>query len=140
MVTYRSTRGLVVFGVWVLAAAALSLFVCWGAVTGGELPLSVAAWTAGIPMLGVYWTFLELSVTPHGDLEFRGVLRRRRWHASQVRTIRPGTGCMVFRFDRGSAMLAAAPSDPNWTAVVERIHAARSSPPAEHGPGGTARR
>jgi hypothetical protein len=120
-VTYRSPAGLVIFGAWSGCLLILVAYVVRSAPTEGASVLWFGAWMAGILGLGAWSMSVQADVMPDGEIVFRFLAWRRRWHLAQLRSIGPGTGCVVFRFDRGSTMVASFGSDDAWAALVARI-------------------
>jgi hypothetical protein len=80
-------------------------------------------WIAGILVLGLYWMYLQVTLAGDGELIFQGLLRRRSWHVAELRTVRPGNGCIVFKFSQGGAMVAAGGRDDGLGELLQRVHA-----------------
>jgi hypothetical protein len=103
----------------------MTIGAAWSAATTGAAPWFFAVWCAGILFLGVWSMFLELTVDGEGNLHFGGLVKRRTWAATDLRTIRPGSDCMVFKFSAGSAMLAGRPGRrgrrSDWEALLDRL-------------------
>jgi len=122
---YRSMSGTASFAAWCLVLLSMTVGAAWSAVTTGAAPWFFAVWCAGILFLGVWSMFLELTVDGEGNLHFRSLVRRRTWAAADLRTIRPGSGCMVFKFSARSAMLAGRPGRrgrrSDWETLLDRL-------------------
>jgi hypothetical protein len=103
---YRSRAGMAAFGAWCVAISAMAIFAVWGAARGDDPAWIIVAWIVGMVGLAIHSLSLELIVTADGEMEFRGLYRRRRWHVTQLRAMRSGSGCMVFEFTKGRALLA----------------------------------
>lgn len=108
------------FWAWCCLVLSLVVFAAWNATVNGEPPWFFVAWTAGLLFLGLYSTSLEVVLAPDGTLLFRGLLRHRTWYVTDLRTVRPGTACIVFTFERGSAMVASSHRD-DWQDLCWRI-------------------
>ena len=139
---YRSSSGLVLAGAWAAFVLAAVLCTGFGAATRGEPPWFFVAFVALILLAGMYSMSLQMTITATGHLKFRGLLRQRQWKLAELQTIRPGTGCAVFKFQDRSAMLATS-WDPDWASLLDRIRQLNPSvrviePPAPFGrrPGG----
>src|SRR5262245_28025456 len=107
-IRYRSRGGLVAFGAWGLLILAGVAYTAWSAALKGEPHWFFVIWAAGILVLGLYWTSLQVTLTPRDELVFRGLLRRQTWRVAELQSVRPGTFCIVFRFMKGAAMVASA--------------------------------
>jgi hypothetical protein len=118
---YRSRSGLVAFGVWSLLILAGVVYTAWSAVTRGEPPWFFVVWIAGILVLGLYSMALDVTLTPHGALVFRGALRRQTRWVADVRSVRPGTLCIVFKFKKGGTAVAASWGDGELVDLCRRI-------------------
>jgi hypothetical protein len=96
------------FGIWSVFVGAIAALFAWEAVTRDGWYWVPSLGFLAIPVFGWMSIALEVSVASDGELIFRGLLWRRRWNVAYLRSIRPGNGCMVFRFASGSVMLASS--------------------------------
>jgi hypothetical protein len=119
-VHYRSRGGVVAFALWCLLILAGVVFVAWSAAANGEPPWFVVAAFAGILVLGLYSTSLDVTLTHNGHLVFRGLLRRQAFPSADLRAVRPGSFCIVFTFKRGRAMVASSNRE-NWLALGREV-------------------
>jgi hypothetical protein len=109
-----------VFGIWSVFVGGMAALFAWEAVTRGGWYWLPTLWILGIGVAGWLSIALEVSVAPGGELTFRGLLWRRRWNAADLQSIRPGNGCMVFRFASGSVMLASS-GGRDWPKVESHL-------------------
>jgi len=117
---HRSDGGLAIFGAWGLGLAAVVGVDLRGSLSEGKPPWFAVAWMAGILVLALGSTSVQVTLATDGEIEFRGVLRRRRWDVVELRSVRPGAACRVFTFARGSALLPTT-GGPEWEAVLARV-------------------
>jgi hypothetical protein len=119
-IQYRSRGGLIAFGVWSLFILALVRLAAWNAVVSGEPPWFAVIWIAGILLLGFYCMSLQVILTPHGELVFRGLLRRQTWRVTDLLSVRPENLCIVFKFRKGGVMVASWDAG-EWLDLCRRI-------------------
>jgi hypothetical protein len=117
---YRSGGGLAIFGAWGVAFTLLVGLELRSNLSDGEPPWFAVAWMIGILVLALASTSVQLTVAADGEMQFRSVLGRRRWDVSELRSVRPGAACRVFRFAHGTALLPSTGGE-DWDAVVARI-------------------
>jgi hypothetical protein len=85
-----------------------------------EPPWFFVIWIAGILVLVFYSTSLHVTLTPHGELVFRGLLRRQTWRVTDLRSVRPEGLHIVFKFKKGGAMVASW-GGGEWLDLCRRI-------------------
>jgi hypothetical protein len=124
---YRSSVGVVLLLVWCSVVGAMLIVAARGAFADGEPPWYFVAWILLILGLGLFSMSLEVSLTGSGELIFRGLHRPRRWHVSELRGFGPGNGCLVFKFEKGRAMLAGGGWGRDWDVFCARISELNSS-------------
>jgi hypothetical protein len=118
---YRSGIGLGLFVTWCCGVVAMLVAAAVGAFAEGEPPWYFVSWILLVLGLGVFSMSLEVSLTATGELVFRGLHRPRRWHVTELRGFGPGNGCLVFKFEKGRAMLAGGGWGRGWDALYVRI-------------------
>lgn len=117
---HRSGGGLAIFGAWGIGLAAVVGVDLRGSLDDGSPPWFAIAWMVGILVLALGSTSVQLTLAADGEIELRGVVRRRRWNVAELCSVRPGAACRVFTFTRGSALLPTT-GGPEWETVLARI-------------------